>query len=277
MARYAIGDIQGCYHAFQSLLQAIEFRPGQDTLWLVGDVINRGAGSLDVLRWLVKHDKDVITVLGNHDLHALVVYEGFARMHRSDTLTEIFEATDADTILGWLRQQRLAYSDGHYLMVHAGVLPSWSVEETLHYAGEVEMALRAPNYRDLLKAMYGNQPDQWQEDLTGVDRLRVITNALTRMRVIDDAGRMEFVYKRGLESIPDGWQPWFTHPQRVTQTTPVLFGHWSSLGLCQTHNVIGLDTGCLWGGQLTAYCLDDGRLVQVDSHPDDKPLQIGEA
>jgi len=274
VATYAIGDIQGCYHAFQALLERINFDEKSDQLWLVGDLVNRGSGSLEVLRWCYAHQGSLKVVLGNHDLHALVVAEGIVSAHKGDTLNEILAADDRDVLLHWLRHQRLIYSEGGYLMVHAGLLPQWSREQALSYAAEVESVLQSDGYLYFLRHMYGNQPDSWRDDLAGIDRLRVITNAATRLRVCAEDGQMEFKFKGELEDIPEGFMPWFDVPNRATRDTQVIFGHWSALGLQQRENIYALDTGCLWGGKLTAMSLDTKAIIQVDSHPLDKPISL---
>lgn len=274
MASYAIGDIQGCYHAFQALLERINFDQKSDHLWLVGDLINRGSGSLEVLRWCYAHQDSLTVVLGNHDLHALVVAEGIVAAHKGDTLDALLAAHDSDELLNWLRHQRLIYQEGNHLMVHAGLLPQWTAEQALGYAAEVERVLHGENYLDFLKHMYGNLPDHWRDDLTGFDRLRVITNAATRLRICSATGQMEFKFKGELEDIPVGFMPWFDVPKRATQDTQVIFGHWSALGLQQRENIYALDTGCLWGGKLTAMNIETKAVVQVDSHPLDKPITL---
>lgn len=274
MATYAIGDIQGCYHAFQALLERIAFDEKFDRLWLVGDLINRGSGSLEVLRWCHGHQDSITVVLGNHDLHALVVAEGIVAQHKGDTLTALLEAPDRDVLLGWLRQQRLMYREGDYLMVHAGLLPQWSADQAMAYAAEVESVLHGDHYLDFLRHMYGNQPDQWHDELTGMDRLRVITNAATRLRICSTQGQMEFKFKGELQDIPEGYVPWFDVPTRATQDIHVIFGHWSALGLRQRDNIYALDTGCLWGGKLTAMDLETRAIVQVESHPLDQPITL---
>jgi bis(5'-nucleosyl)-tetraphosphatase (symmetrical) len=274
VASYAIGDIQGCYHAFQALLERISFNQKTDRLWLVGDLINRGSGSLEVLRWCYAHQDKLTVVLGNHDLHALVVAEGIVAAHRGDTLDALLAAHDSDVLLNWLRHQRLIYQEGNHLMVHAGLLPQWTAEQALSYAAEVESVLHGENYLDFLKHMYGNLPDHWRDDLAGFDRLRVITNAATRLRICSAAGQMEFKFKGELEDIPAGYMPWFDVPKRATQDTQVIFGHWSALGLQQRENIYALDTGCLWGGKLTAMNIETKAVVQVDSHPLDKPITL---
>ncbi|OIQ99389.1 Bis(5'-nucleosyl)-tetraphosphatase, symmetrical [mine drainage metagenome] len=274
MATYAIGDIQGCYHAFQALLARIEFDPKVDRLWLVGDLINRGSGSLEVLRWCYAHQASLDVVLGNHDLHALVVANGITQAHKSDTLDALFAAKDCEVLLGWLRHQRLIYQEGSYLVVHAGLLPQWTAEQALAYAAEVEAALQGEGYLDFLKHMYGNLPNYWSDTLTGADRLRVITNAMTRLRVCTEQGEMEFKFKGELNDVPAGYVPWFDVPARATQDVQIIFGHWSALGLQQRNNVYALDTGCLWGGQLTAMNVHTKAVMQVESHPLDKPIKL---
>ena len=278
MATYAIGDIQGCYHAFSALLGRLKFNPKCDKLWLVGDLINRGSGSLEVLRWCYQHQNCIKTVLGNHDLHALVVAHGFKKATKSDTLQALLDAPDSDALLMWLRHQPLMFSDDNfaekpYVVVHAGLLPQWSIAEALSYASEVECALQADSYLEFLANMYGNLPNQWQTDLTGFDRLRVITNAMTRMRICTAQGEMEFTFKGELQDIPTGYFPWFDAPNRQSQTSQIICGHWSALGLHQRDNIHALDTGCLWGGQLTAMCLDTHTITQVNHDVRDRDVR----
>lgn len=274
MATYAIGDIQGCYHAFQALLARIGFNQDKDQLWLVGDLINRGSGTLEVLRWCYAHQNSLRIVLGNHDLHALVVAEGIVSAHKGDTLDALMAAEDRDVLLNWLRHQPLMHQEADYLMVHAGLLPQWTAEQALTYAAEVESALRGKDYLHFLTHMYGNLPSRWDPDLTGVDRLRVITNTATRLRICTAEGEMEFKFKGELQDVPNGYMPWFDVPNRASKDIQVIFGHWSALGLQQRANVFALDTGCLWGGKLTAMDLNTKAIVQVDSHPLDRPIQI---
>lgn len=279
MATYAIGDIQGCYHAFKALLAKIDFNPQHDELWLVGDLINRGSGSLEVLRWCYQHQDNLKIVLGNHDLHALVVAAGFVKAHRGDTLDALLAADDREVLLDWLRHQRLVYqgepyAGEKYIMVHAGLLPQWTAEEVLRYALEVEAALQGADYLVFLAHMYGNLPNSWHDDLVGLDRLRVITNAMTRLRICTKQGEMEFSFKGELPDVPNGYKPWFDVPNRASKTSQVIFGHWSALGLQQRENIYALDTGCLWGGQLTAMNLQTKAIIQVQSHPLDEPKKI---
>ena len=274
MAIYAIGDIQGCFYSFQSLLKKIQFNPANDQLWLVGDLINRGSGSLEVLRWIFDHQSSLITVLGNHDLHTLVVAEGFVNAHRSDTIKELLDAPDAYELLTWLRHQPLLHFEHEHLMVHAGLLPKWTSLNAQLLAQEVQQALRDENYRDFLKHLYGNQPAGWDDALIGWDRLRVITNAMTRLRICTESGDMEFKFKGELANQPDGFMPWFEVPGRASIDTKIIFGHWSALGVYIANNVYALDSGCLWGGALTALRLDDKAVFQVPCHMEDRPINI---
>lgn len=274
MATYAIGDIQGCYHAFMALLARLQFNPKRDTLWLVGDVINRGSGSLEVLRWCYQHQLSLKVVLGNHDLHALAVVHGLKPAHKSDTLQPSIDAPDSDVLFKWLRYQPLmiaqdGYAHGGYAMVHAGLMPQWTIDDALTYAHEVEAVLQSDNYSNFLTNMYGNLPNQWHTDLMGMDRLRTITNAMTRMRICTADGEMEFAFKGELLDIPTGYVPWFDVVNRQSQATHIICGHWSALGLRQRNHIHALDTGCLWGGQLTAMCLETKEITQVNFDPRD--------
>ena len=277
MARYAIGDIQGCYHSLMQLLADIEFQEARDQLWLVGDIINRGNGSLEVLRWVYAHRDQVRMVLGNHELHAIAVAHGVRPPHRFDTLSGIFAAADGGELLHWLRQQPLMVLEHDYAMIHAGLYPQWTLAKARRLAGEVEAVLRDEKaYADFLFAMYGNMPAQWNDALVGMDRLRAIVNAFTRMRLCDAQGEMEFTFKGEVPDMPAGYFPWFQLPgRRSAGAQPVVFGHWSALGLHLDDGVIGLDTGCLWGRQLTAYNLDGGQITQVELDARDRPLSGG--
>ena len=274
MATYAIGDIQGCYHSFLSLLEVIRFDPVKDKLWLVGDLINRGSGSLETLRWAKDHESSLMMVLGNHDLHALAVAEGYVRVHRSDTLQPILDAPDRDELLEWLRFRPMMHVEGDLVVVHAGLLPQWYAEQALELGHEVETALRGDGYQDFLSQMYGNYPLRWDASLQGMDRLRMITNAMTRLRVCTLDGAMDFDFKGELEDVPAGTVPWFDMPERHSSDATVIFGHWSALGLQQRDNLYALDTGCLWGGKLTALRLEDKQVFQVPCHPADGPRAL---
>jgi len=263
MATYAVGDIQGCYNELQQMLELVEFDSKKDQLWLVGDLVNRGADSLSVLRLVKSMGDAAITVLGNHDLHLLAVAAGVAELHHSDTLDEILAAPDRDELLAWMRQQRMLHVQDNFVLLHAGLLPGWDVQQALTLAREVEQALRGADYVTFLEKMYGNTPHHWDESLTGYARLRVITNALTRMRICTLQGEMQFKFKGEVGDVPEGYLPWFDVPQRASGEATVVFGHWSALGLIARQNVIALDTGCLWGGAMTAIRLQDRKLFQV--------------
>ena len=256
MALYLIGDVQGCDDALQRLLDEISFSPSRDTLYLLGDMVNRGPQSAAVLRRLMRYGTAAQAVLGNHDLHLLALAAGVRQPSRSDTLGDILQASDREAMLEWLRWQRMAMLeqiDGHtLLLVHAGVLPSWSAQQTVALAGEVETILRGPQLGDFLRQMYGNEPALWDEALTGADRLRLIVNALTRMRFCDANGRMDHESKEGAATAPAGYMPWFEVPGRRTAEITVAFGHWSMLGWLGRSDVLSLDTGCVWGGCLSA-------------------------
>jgi bis(5'-nucleosyl)-tetraphosphatase (symmetrical) len=262
MSTYAIGDIQGCYDELRRLLDQIGFDPAADRLWLVGDLVNRGPQSAEVLRLLRGLGDSAISVLGNHDLHLLVVAAGVRKPHHSDTLDELLVAPDREELLDWLRRQRLMHADNGYAMVHAGLLPQWSIARALSLAREVETALQGPDHGEFLAQMYGNAPAQWHDDLAGFDRLRVIVNAMTRLRVCTPEGVMEFSHKTAPEGAPAGYLPWFDIPHRASRDTPVLFGHWAALGLTLRPDLIGLDSGCVWGRRLTAFRLEDRRVFQ---------------
>jgi bis(5'-nucleosyl)-tetraphosphatase (symmetrical) len=254
---FAIGDVQGCFDQFAELLNQIENAAGPDVeIWLVGDLVNRGPKSLEVLRWCEKNDHRLKTVLGNHDLHLLALDAGIRTARADDTLADVLTAPDKDVLLNWLRRQPLAYYAQGHLMVHAGVLPQWSVKHTLELSREVSLALSSDDWRSSLASMYGNEPSKWSPALRGQDRARIIINALTRLRFCSDEGAMEFESKEGAESAPEGYKPWFKVQGRIANDTPIVFGHWSTLGLTNQATVLGIDTGCVWGGKLTAVRLN---------------------
>lgn len=252
MPHYMIGDVQGCDEALGRLLQTIDFSPSRDTLYLLGDLVNRGPQSLAVLRRLMALQGAAHGLLGNHDLHLLAAAHGVRRPHRSDTLDGILNAPDRPALLDWLRQRPLALHAQGWLMVHAGVLPQWDVAQTLALAAEVEAVLRSPDWVAFLGGMYGNQPDFWSDSHRGADRLRVIVNSLTRLRFCSAQGVMEFDTKDNADHAPPGYMPWFDVSGRRTAGVPLAFGHWSTLGGVQREGVLPLDTGCVWGGCLTA-------------------------
>lgn len=263
MATYVVGDVQGCFEPLQQLLDSFRFDSKRDRLWLVGDLVNRGPDSLKTLRFIRALGEDVVSVLGNHDLHLISVAAGCAKLRVDDTLDEVLQAPDRDELIDWLRHRPMMHRQDEHAMVHAGLLPDWSVDTALALAQELEHALRAPDYRQLLSNMYGNQPERWDAQLTGFARLRVIVNAMTRMRVCSVDGRMDLRFKGEAQDTPAGMLPWFDVPGRASRDTPVIFGHWSALGLLLRPDAIGLDTGCVWGGRLSALRLQDRRLFQV--------------
>jgi bis(5'-nucleosyl)-tetraphosphatase (symmetrical) len=266
MAHYAIGDIQGCRAELCELLALIGFSPATDRLWLTGDLVNRGPDSLGVLREVHALGGAAQTVLGNHDLHLLTVAAGHRLSHRDDTIAQILAAPDRDELLEWLARQPLAIAESNMLMVHAGVIPQWSAARVLALAGEVETVLASTDREPFLRVLYGDEPHAWRDDLEGFDRLRAIVNALTRLRFCTSDGRMEFREKRGAAHAPPGFAPWFLHEPRRSASSLVICGHWSTLGLVLAPNVLMLDSGCLWGGPLTAMRLSDRRVYQVPSH-----------
>lgn len=262
MATYAIGDIQGCFDSLQGLLGEIGFSASRDRLWFVGDLVNRGPQSIEVLRFVKGLGDRAITVLGNHDLHLIMLAEGFGKWHEEDTLASVLAATDRNDLLAWLRRQRLFYWEDDYALVHAGLLPQWDVRRARERAAEVEAALLAPEYRDFLAHLWGGDPASWHDQLVGWDRLRVIVNAMTRMRFCTPAGMMEFRAKGPMEAPPPGFVPWFRVPGRRSADHTLIFGHWSALGFRRESNFYALDSGCLWGGALTAVRLEDRRIYQ---------------
>ncbi|WP_296944269.1 symmetrical bis(5'-nucleosyl)-tetraphosphatase [uncultured Massilia sp.] len=270
MKTYAIGDLQGCVHEADLLLDRIHAEAGADVRVLfVGDLINRGPASLETLRRMkalhAASGGRIDALLGNHDLHLLAVAAGIRKPGRADTLDEILAAPDRDALLAWLRHRPLALEAAGHLLVHAGVPPQWDAAQAIALAGEVEAVLRGADWAGFLSRMYGNEPDRWDDGLRGAARLRCIVNALTRMRLCWPDGRMDFEHKESATG-PEGsgLLPWFDVPGRRTLGTTVVFGHWSALGLLLRPDVVGLDSGCVWGGKLTAMCLDDRALLQVD-------------
>lgn len=271
---YLIGDLQGCCDALERLLQKLDFSPSRDRLFLLGDLVNRGPHSLATLRKLQSFGDAATCLLGNHDLHLLALACGARKAKRDDTAQEILTAPDRDALLAWLRIQHLAWLEHGWLMVHAGVVPQWSTELTLRCAAEVESILRGPALTEFLHAMYANTPEQWSPDLDGVERLRFIVNVLTRIRFCDAAGRLDHKTKDGAGSAPPGYLPWFDVPGRKTRGQPIAFGHWSTLGLMQRNDLLALDTGCVWGGRLSAARIEAGQaheIIQVDCAQAQRP------
>jgi len=259
-----IGDLQGCLDCLERLLDRIGGDADGAPLWFTGDLVNRGPQSLGALRWAHRHRDRIVTVLGNHDLHLLAVACGIRRPSPGDTIDEILCAPDRDELLDWLRRQPLAWYQHGWLLVHAGVLPAWTAEQAVALSGEVSRVLASDGWQDFLRHMYGNQPAAWRDELTGYDRLRVIVNAMTRLRFCDASGAMEFKAKGGRDSATGGWMPWFDVPGRASAGTPIVFGHWSTLGLIDRDDLLAIDTGCVWGGSLTAVRLADRARYQWD-------------
>ncbi|MDX1492365.1 MAG: symmetrical bis(5'-nucleosyl)-tetraphosphatase [Pseudohongiellaceae bacterium] len=271
MSTYVVGDIQGCYKPLRRLLKKIEFNADKDELWCVGDLINRGPKSLDTLRYLKDLGPSATVVLGNHDLHFLAIYYGCAPHRSKDTLQKLLDAPDSEQLSTWLRHQPLVHYDAvetewgmrNYLMVHAGVPPQWGLQKTLNLAAEVELALQGPDYLDYFNNMYGDKPKRWKDSLVGPERLRVITNYLTRMRFCTAKGILNLQVKEGLGSQPEGLYPWYELEQ-LTPETRILFGHWAAIeGQTNNDYVHALDTGCVWGRALTMLRLEDERLFSL--------------
>lgn len=270
MPTYAIGDIQGCHDQLMQLLEQIHFDPTTDRLWFAGDLVNRGPNSLEVLRFVRNLGERAVTVLGNHDLHLLAVWQDRHHHFKSnDTLLPIIEAPDCDELCNWLRQQPLLHYDAglDYVMVHAGLPPQWDLVTAQRLAGEVEAVLRGDEFIVFMENMYGNKPKLWAEDLRGWDRLRFAVNCFTRLRFCTAQGELDFHHKGKPGSEENDVMPWFTVPQRQSRNQRILFGHWSTLGFHRGDNVCALDTGCLWGGALTALRLEDGTPFHRDCPP----------
>lgn len=261
MSVYWVGDIQGCYAPLGQLLDQVGFSASRDRLYVLGDLVNRGPASLAVLRRLYQMGSSVKCVLGNHDLHLLAISAGARPPGKMDTLNDILEAPDKAVLLHWLRHQAIALYEEEVLMVHAGVLPQWSLSETLALASELEGILQSETSAEFFMHMYGNEPAQWQPHLKGLDRWRCALNAFTRLRFCSPSGAMEFETKEGSAKAPKGYQPWFEVPGRQTAHTTIAFGHWSTLGAVARNDIWALDTGCVWGGCLTALQRNDVRDV----------------
>ncbi|MES2946988.1 MAG: symmetrical bis(5'-nucleosyl)-tetraphosphatase [Pseudomonadota bacterium] len=272
MALYLIGDVQGCDAPLQALLDTLDFSPSRDTVYLLGDLVNRGPDSAAVLRRLMGYGDAARCLLGNHDLNLLAEAQGARKPHRKDTLACVLDAPDRHDMLHWLRYQRMAIQlqrgDRPLLLVHAGVLPTWAVTQTIALAQEVESVLQGGHAAEFYSHMYGNTPAQWSDALAGMDRLRVITNTLTRLRFCTAQGEMEFETKEGAGGAPPGYMPWFDVPSRLTAGASVAFGHWSTLGWLGRTDLLSLDTGCVWGGCLSALRFNlqnlDQELIQVE-------------
>jgi bis(5'-nucleosyl)-tetraphosphatase (symmetrical) len=266
MSTYAIGDIQGCFATLQALLEHVAFDESRDRLWLTGDLVNRGPSSLEVLHFARNLGEKCVVTLGNHDLHLLAVAERAVGARTKDTFDDVLRAPDRESLLDWLSQQPLVHFDEPlgYVMVHAGFAPQWDLETALELGREVSQVVRT-RHRAFFKAMYGNEPDRWRDDLTGLERLRVITNYLTRLRFCTASGRIDFENKGPPNTATSGYLPWYAHPGRKLASQRIVFGHWASLmGQAKAPNVFALDTGCVWRRQLTALELETGALTSVD-------------
>lgn len=276
---YVIGDVQGCYDTLMRLLEQLQFDPIRDQIWFAGDIVNRGPKSLEVMRFILSNPLSVRSVLGNHDLHLLATAMAQEPVKPKDTLQAILNAPDLAEIIDWLRQQPLLHYDaksGFYLL-HAGLPPQWSMAEAALYSAEVEAYLRGNQCKEFLSNMYGNQPDQWDESLTGWPRLRFITNCFTRLRVCSREGKINFSYKKGLNEMPDSMLPWFDVPRRKSQSAKIIFGHWAALysdwkNFTHRTDIFPIDTGCVWGNCLTAFCLEHHKYVSVDGVEKDQTL-----
>jgi bis(5'-nucleosyl)-tetraphosphatase (symmetrical) len=263
MATYAIGDIQGSFEELQALLGTFGFDRAKDSLWFVGDLVNRGPASLATLRFVRDLGDRALTVLGNHDLHLLALAQGSVKAREDDTLGDVIAAPDRDELLDWLRHRPMAHVASNYALVHAGLLPQWDIAKAKALAGEVEKELRGPRHKEFLAQLYGSRPDRWSDDLRGPDRLRVIVNAMTRLRFCTSEGVMDFDAKGETAQAPAGYLPWFEVPGRKSADHTLICGHWSALGLRIAPNLLALDSGCVWGGELSAVRLEDRRLYQV--------------
>ncbi|TKS59167.1 MAG: bis(5'-nucleosyl)-tetraphosphatase (symmetrical) [Nitrospira sp.] len=263
MATYAIGDVQGCFDTLQRLVEQIQYDPASDRLWFVGDLVNRGPDSLKVLRYIKSLGASAVVVLGNHDLFLLAVAEGIATSRPEDTLQTILAAPDRDELLAWLRRQPLLYREHPFILVHAGLLPQWSIDDAEELAHEVETALRSPYYKNVLRALYPSKHLQWSSNLRGPTRLATIIKVLTRLRACSADGLMESSYSGPPDHIPAGFLPWFRIENRARRDTTIICGHWASLGLYCEENLLAIDSGCVWGRELTAIRLEDRQVFQV--------------
>ncbi len=263
MPTYAIGDIQGCFAAFRRLLQKINYNAKQDKLWLAGDLVNRGPDSLETLRWIKELGDRAVTVLGNHDMHLLAVAEGVGKKRAVDTFEKLLSAPDKDELIGWLRRRPLMYVEGDFVLVHAGIHPHWTVERARELSSEVENALRVDTYHEFLNEMYGNEPRRFDDNLKGTERLRFIANTMTRMRVVTQNGDIDLNFTGKPENAPEGTTPWHETPGRLSADKIIVCGHWAAQGVTIRKNLIAIDSGCGWGGRLSAVRLDDRSLFQV--------------
>lgn len=272
MAIYAIGDIQGCFNELRRLLDVIQFDPAQDQLWLAGDLVNRGPHSLETLRFIKGLGNSAISVLGNHDLHLIATVASLNKSGKKDTLGPILRASDCDELIDWLRQQKLFYFNEQYCMLHAGLPPQWDFEQTKLMASEVEQVIASDDYQRFFRSMYGNKPTIWQDDFPKTEKLRFAVNCFTRLRYCTLEGELDFHHKGPPGSQAANLIPWYAVPGRKSLDMRIIFGHWSTLGFYQGYNVYSIDTGCLWGGQLTALKLDEApQKISIDCKCTQKP------
>lgn len=271
MSTYVVGDVQGCFDSLMALLEQVAFDPGRDRLWIAGDLVNRGPKNLEVLRWAVRHDACLTAVLGNHDLHLLARAAGVARRKKRDTIDDVLCAADAGELIDWLRRRPLVHRQDRWLMVHAGLHPSWSPDQAVRLAAEVEAGLRGDDWGEVVAAAAG-EPPTWSPALEGTDRLRAILGLMVRVRTLRPDGALCDDYSGPPGGAPPGCVPWYAAPDRRSQDACVLFGHWSTLGLEVTGDHVALDTGCVWGGRLTAFRLEDRRVFDVPFAEDPRDL-----
>ena len=265
MATWSIGDIHGCWQTLQRLLESIDWDPDHDCLWLVGDLVNRGPASLEVLRWAYAHRERLTVVLGNHDLHLLARAVGAAEAREEDTLDGVLVAPDREELLGWLKKRPLVHHFGPYVMVHAGLAPDWSIELTRGLAETVSARLAGPDGDYAVRMLYAGRDLPWNVDLRGDDQLAAATAIFSRMRMVDFEGRAQLDYAGPPGAAPNGWQPWYVKSAVRNQGYRLLFGHWAQFGFYRAHDAVCLDSGCVYGGRLTALCLNDGRVVQEEA------------
>jgi len=281
MAVYVIGDVQGCFDELQELIAYIAFNPKKDQLWFAGDLVNRGPKSLETLRWIKSLGSSAVTVLGNHDLHLLAAHAGVKETNSKSSLYPTLQAEDIDTLIKWLKKQPLIRYNKRlkFAMVHAGLAPQWSIKDAMNFSKEIESVLQSKKYKDFLHNMYGNQPDHWDGRLKGWNRLRTITNFMTRVRYCNNKGVMSFSDNGPPGTQSANMKPWYEIPSRNSQDTTITFGHWSTLGHIHDHNIISTDTGCLWGGSLTAVKIEKDKLItyQVDCQAKKEIPRINQA
>lgn len=263
MADYVIGDVHGCFDTLCRLLEKFAYSPERDRIFMTGDLVNSGPQSAKVVRWAKEQKASV--VLGNHDLHLLAVSAGVRASRKKDRFHDLLDAPDSIELLEWLRMRPLVIREKNFLLVHAGVLPEWDSDKIVNLAGEVEQKLRGSESDQFLREMYGDEPRRWSDELTGIDRLRIIVNAMTRLRMLKNRNEIDLEYKKPPKPSSKELQPWFEVPNRRSSDTRIFFGHWAALGFYRGNGVIGLDSGCIWGRKLTAYRVDDGQIFQVPS------------